>query len=397
MALILDGTAGITSPGGDTSVSQTTTNISYSGTLTGGTGVVNLGSGQVYKDASGNVGIGTSSPTSYTKLTVSGAIQSIGSIGSTAATAGGIISNESPITRCYVGDGSGFSWAFSKRSSSTTSDLVTITDSGNVGIGTSSPTNALSVYRGAGVAAFIDLTGNGNTAGASNVVIGQNADDGGYFWNRKSSFLSFGTNNSERARIDSSGDLLVGTTSATAKFSISGVGGSNAQTLFANGWGSGIGAFATLKAANTSNADVIYFETSAAQVGKIAITSTATSYVTSSDYRLKENVAPMTGALAKVQALNPVTYTWKADGSAGQGFIAHELQEVCPDCVTGEKDAVQIVDDLDQDGKVIGTKEVPQYQGVDTSFLVGILTAAIKEQQTLITDLTTRLEALENK
>jgi hypothetical protein len=72
-----------------------------------------------------------------------------------------------------------------------------------------------------------------------------------------------------------------------------------------------------------------------------------------------------------------VTYTWKADGSAGQGFIAHELQAVVPDCVTGEKDAV------DAEGN-------PQYQGVDTSFLVATLVKAIQE-------LTARVEELEAK
>jgi hypothetical protein len=106
------------------------------------------------------------------------------------------------------------------------------------------------------------------------------------------------------------------------------------------------------------------------------------SYATSSDYRLKENIIPMTGALAKVSALKPVTYTWKEDGSAGQGFIAHELQEVVPNAVVGEKDAV------DEEGN-------PVYQGVDTSFLVATLTAAIQEQQNIIKDLTSRIEKLE--
>jgi hypothetical protein len=101
-------------------------------------------------------------------------------------------------------------------------------------------------------------------------------------------------------------------------------------------------------------------------VGTITLTGTSTAYNTSSDYRLKENVAPMTGALTKVAALKPVTYTWKADGSAGQGFIAHELQAVVPDAVTGAKDAV------DKDGK-------PRYQGVDTSFLVATVVAALQE------------------
>ena len=120
------------------------------------------------------------------------------------------------------------------------------------------------------------------------------------------------------------------------------------------------------------------------QVGTITVNSTNTAYNTSSDYRLKENVQPMTGALAKVQALSPVTYDWKADGSSGQGFIAHELQAVVPECVTGEKDAV------DEDGK-------PVYQGIDTSFLVATLTAAIKEQQAMIESLTTRIATLESK
>jgi hypothetical protein len=79
----------------------------------------------------------------------------------------------------------------------------------------------------------------------------------------------------------------------------------------------------------------------------------------------------MTGALAKVQQLKPVTYKWNADGSDGEGFIAHELAEVCPQAVTGEKDAV------DAEGK-------PVYQGVDTSFLVATLTAAIQEQQAMV-------------
>jgi len=94
--------------------------------------------------------------------------------------------------------------------------------------------------------------------------------------------------------------------------------------------------------------------------------TTAVAYNTSSDYRLKNTIAPMTGALAKVALLKPCTYKWNVDGSDGQGFIAHELAEVVPQCVTGEKDAV------DADGN-------PKYQGIDTSFLVATLTAAIQE------------------
>jgi hypothetical protein len=92
----------------------------------------------------------------------------------------------------------------------------------------------------------------------------------------------------------------------------------------------------------------------------------------------------MTDALATVAALKPVTYNWKVDGSASQGFIAHELQAVVPDCVTGEKDAV------DDEGK-------PVYQGIDTSFLVATLTASIQELKAIVDAQAARIAALEAK
>lgn len=118
-------------------------------------------------------------------------------------------------------------------------------------------------------------------------------------------------------------------------------------------------------------------------VGFISSSGSNTTYSTTSDYRLKENIVPMTGALAKVAQLKPVTYTWKSTGEPEEGFIAHELAEVCPLAVTGKKD------ELYEDGK-------PKYQGVDTSFLVAMLTSAIQEQQELITNLTNRITALES-
>jgi hypothetical protein len=92
----------------------------------------------------------------------------------------------------------------------------------------------------------------------------------------------------------------------------------------------------------------------------------------------------MTGALATVAQLNPVTYNWKADGSAGQGFIAHELQAVVPDCVTGTKDAV------DADGN-------PVYQGIDTSFLTATLAAALQELHQIVKDQAAEIAALKDK
>ena len=163
-------------------------------------------------------------------------------------------------------------------------------------------------------------------------------------------------------RIDSSGNLLVGITSFAAASD-----SSNPSNIAGLGLSSSTsGGVLNLKLAGTNGTIVNFARGGVGNVGRIDITTTATSYVTSSDYRLKENIAPMQNALNVVQQLKPVTYNWKIDGSDGQGFIAHELQAVVPDCVTGEKDAV------DEEGN-------PVYQGIDTSFLVATLTAAIQE------------------
>ena len=184
------------------------------------------------------------------------------------------------------------------------------------------------------------------------------------------------TGGTERMRIDSSGNLLVGTTSyggaASARFVSQNDGSTGACAVFNN------------TEAGTGSSTTVQFRRNATLVGTIAITGSATAYNTSSDYRLKENIQPMQNALGVVTQLKPVTYKWKADGSDGQGFIAHELQAVVPDCVTGEKNAV------DAEGN-------PQYQGIDTSFLVATLTAALQEAHGLIKDLQVRVNALEAK
>ena len=169
--------------------------------------------------------------------------------------------------------------------------------------------------------------------------------------------ILFNTNNAERARIDSSGNLLVGTTTTASGVSI--------FPSFSSAGASGI----DVKHVSGSASGTYYetFQYNNSLIGYISQNgTTAVAYNTTSDYRLKENIAPMTGALAKVALLKPVTYKWNADGSDGEGFIAHELAEVVPQCVTGEKDAV------DEEGN-------PKYQGIDTSFLVATLTSALQE------------------
>jgi hypothetical protein len=109
--------------------------------------------------------------------------------------------------------------------------------------------------------------------------------------------------------------------------------------------------------------------------------TTAVAFNTTSDHRLKINVKPLAGGLAKVLALEPSAFDW-VDGRPDDGFIADKLQQVLPNVVTGEKDAV------DENGG-------PVYQQVDYARIVPTLTAAIQEQQTLITSLTARIAALE--
>ena len=253
-----------------------------------------------------------------------------------------------------------------------TTAAVTIDTSQNVGIGTTSPTQKLDVNGGINAAGNIHV-------GLSNYT----ANDSGGFWASGSNTYTCGWYSSsgamlfraggtaERMRIDSSGNVLVGTTSA----------GDGKVRISANA-----NAFNPLKIDDTGSTggNYIQFLNSAGnQAGAINHNgTTSVNYGSGSDYRLKENITPMANAIAKVAQLKPVTYTWKADGSFGEGFIAHELQAVVPDAVVGEKDAI------DAEGK-------PVYQSVDTSFLVATLTAAIQEQQTIINDLKARIETLE--
>jgi hypothetical protein len=138
------------------------------------------------------------------------------------------------------------------------------------------------------------------------------------------------------------------------------------------------------------------FQNGNGTVGSIQTNGVNTSYNTSSDYRLKKDVQPLSGALAKVMLLKPVKFKWKADDTAGESFIAHELQEHFPQAVSGKKDEThevdvvqEVVEDvLDRGGKkvgevrsekVLGKKLEPKFQGIDTSFLVPTLVAALQE------------------
>jgi len=344
-------------------------------------------------DASGNLGIGTSSPTK--KLHVVGGdatgflldnggqqfTQLLLQRNGTANTGGDILvdgTNSTFSLRSLLVGPMTFNTA------ATTGNAVErmrIDSSGNLGIGTTSPTARLSV------AGNIETVASANrylkASGWISNQVGQDSDFGATdvgIVAKTGVNLCFITGNgstgngNERARIDSSGNLLVGKTATgdtTVGFEVQPVG---TIVVYRDGGPAGI-------FGRSNDGELVRFNRGGfGDVGSIDVTTTSTSYNTSSDYRLKNTIAPMTGALAKVALLKPCTYKWNADGSDGEGFIAHELAEVVPQCVTGEKDAV------DAEGK-------PQYQGIDTSFLVATLTAAIQEQQAIINSLKARLDA----
>jgi hypothetical protein len=250
-------------------------------------------------------------------------------------------------------------------------EAMRIDSSANVGIGTSSPRD---------VAGYVSLGMNDSTgclidfySASTRVGIVAGDSDATTIGSVTSLPLRFLTNNTERARITSGGQLILrsyGTPTDT----------DFVFQLFADGTVGGI----AVQTNQTGSRTAIRFRNPNGVVGQIETSGSNTSYGTSSDYRLKEDIQPMTGALVKVAALKPCTYKWKADGSNGQGFIAHELAEVVPDAVSGEKDAV------DEDGNI-------KPQSIDVSFLVATLTAAIQEQQAMIDTMKQEIAELKAK
>jgi len=163
-----------------------------------------------------------------------------------------------------------------------------------------------------------------------------------------------------------------------------------------------------VRSLSTANRDVVSFANPNGRVGKISTSGTSTSFVTSSDYRLKENVEPMTGSIDRLKELNPSRFNFIADADTTvDGFLAHEAQEVVPEAITGTKDAMKTeeyeVTPAVMDGEteltpaIMGEREVEDYQGIDQSKLVPLLTSALQEAVAKIEDLEKRIEILEAK
>ena len=132
-----------------------------------------------------------------------------------------------------------------------------------------------------------------------------------------------------------------------------------------------------------NNQGHVIFNNPNGQVGYVGTNGSSTNYVTSSDYRLKENVVDVTDGITRVKQLAPKRFNFIADADTTvDGFLAHEAQAVVPEAITGTKDEV------DDDGNAV-------MQGIDQSKLVPLLTAALQEAIAKIETLETKVAALE--
>ena len=338
-------------------------------------------------DSSGNVGIGTTSPS--TKLQVTGNSSSRNTIVSNVTLDGGT-------TVAYPYSGFGFGINFIGRDyGNAVRNYASIntfmqSKSSSSGGGDAGFKAGLSFYTNGGGASDTDpqerlrITSAGQTqvVGFDAMTLGFPAVAGGASRSGikptvtgagagQLQFLVGGDNSTEAttiaAMMDASGNLLVGTTASI---------GTSAAKLEVLG-GSGGGRCINTKTAITTSANAITFNNGNGQVGSITTNGSATAYNTSSDYRLKENVVAISNATDRLKQLKPSRFNFIADADTTvDGFLAHEVQDIVPEAITGTKDAV------DADGN-------PDYQGIDQSKLVPLLVATIQE-------LEARLTALEN-
>ena len=261
------------------------------------------------------------------------------------------------------------------------STKVTIDSSGKVGIGTTSPSETLHVKRADGTALIVESSNDQNntgdriniefrTDGSQGIAKIIGGKEGNYQGSTvRSGYLAFQNINAnsyaESMRISSTGVVMIGTTTSKSA-------GDNPTDENSTVIGRG---YLYLQRDDSAEINQIVFGKDGQIAGRI-VTTTATSLVSASDYRMKENVDYTWDATTRLKQLKPARYNWIADetNTLEDGFLAHEVSSVVPNAVFGEKDAV------DSDGNA-------EMQGVDQSKLVPLLVKTIQELEARITTL----------
>ena len=259
---------------------------------------------------------------------------------------------------------------------------ITIDSSENVGIGTS-PSYKLHTLIGAGEASgvgILNTSGQGlniytdSTAANADVSIDQGATGAATI------FRQDGT---ERLRLAGSGNVLIGTTNDGGRLEVTDVDNASAPVVGIN--------------ANSYSSGTVYhirFRVNDSTKGSVTSDGSSVAYNTSSDYRLKENVDYTWDATTRLKQLKPARFNWIADetDTVVDGFLAHEVQDIVPEAVSGEKDAMTAEvfyaegDELPE-GKSVGdvkTAAAINPQGIDQSKLVPLLVKTIQELEARI-------------
>ena len=318
-------------------------------------------------DSSGNVGIGTSSP----RVTAGVIGLTIGN-----STTGGselvLRENTGNDWRIFNNGYIAFIDDNTERMRIDSSGNVTVGSGANVGSAGTLTVNVGSTSTSGGLQLFCPSSGaHGVNFGDS--YSGTSRYSGSIEYNHPSNYMRFFTGAAEAMRIDSSGNLLVGTTNANpAESNVTGasiLGGGDGRLLVCVE-GNEVAQFNR----KTTDGTILIFRQNAVARGSVSISGANTSYNTTSDARLKDVTGEARG-IEVINKLNPVSYNWKEDGKADEGLIAQEVLDIVPNAVSGS--------------------EEDMYQ-MDYSKLVVHLVKGMKEQQTIIDDLKTRIETLES-
>ena len=310
----------------------------------------------------------------------------------------------------FAADSNATSLRFLTASSGSPTSKMAITSDGLVGIGTNQPNIST------GIGLEIEDAGTCGLrmqrTGSDTAVLEIRADDGHSTIDaRGSKPLEFQINGVFKNRFDTAGNFRIGTTDSSPV-------GNNEVGILLQG---STGAIHASRSANvalflnrTNNGVIQQFRRAGTTIANISISSTAVTYGTGSDYRIKENVTDMSDGITRVKKLDPKRFNFIQEPNViYDGFIAHEVAEVVPEAIAGEKDATEPIGDIkDADGKTVRTgvekpddfeightwEETgtqPVYQNIDQSKLVPLLTAALQEAIAKIETLETKVAALE--